>query len=130
MNFSFFRLMNKKSKFSTDLEILKQEVEITFYKSSGPGGQRKNKKETAVRIFHPPSGITVIATEHRSQAKNKELAFERLQAKLKKVNKKKKQRKPTKMPHRIKEQILKKKKEQSEKKKMRTKVHLTTEDTE
>ncbi|MCK4575476.1 peptide chain release factor-like protein, partial [candidate division WOR-3 bacterium] len=112
--------MNKKSKFSTDLETLKQEVEITFYKSSGPGGQRKNKKETAVRIFHPPSGITVIATEHRSQAKNKELAFERLQAKLKKLNKKKKQRKPTKMPRRIKEQILKKKKEQSEKKKMRT----------
>lgn len=111
--------MYEKRKFSTDLETLEQEVEITFYKSSGPGGQRKNKRETAVRIFHPPSNITVIATEHRSQVRNRELAFERLQKKLKELNREKKVRKPTKIPLRIKERILKEKKKKSEKKKLR-----------
>ena len=114
--------MEEKRKFSTDLEMLKQEVEITFYKSSGPGGQRKNKKETAVRIYHPPSGITVIATDHRSQVKNKELAFERLQKKLKELNREKKVRKPTKKPLRVKEEILRDKKKLSEKKKLREKM--------
>lgn len=115
-------IMEKKRTFSTDFEILKQEVEITFYKSRGPGGQRKNKRETAVRIYHPPSGITVVATEQRSQAQNKELAFERLQKKLKELNKEKKPRKPTKMPHHIREKILKEKNEHSQKKKLREKV--------
>lgn len=122
--------MSAKKKFSTDLEILKQEVVVTFYKSRGPGGQRKNKRETAVRIYHPPSGITLIATEHRSQAKNKELAFERLQKKLKDLNKVKKQRKATKIPRYVKEKILKEKKKQSERKKLRAKVNITTENTE
>jgi len=114
--------MKKVRKFSIDLDTLKQEVEITFYKSRGPGGQRKNKKETAVRIYHPPSGITVVATEQRSQAQNKELAFERLKKRLKELNKEKKLRKPTKMPPHIRESILAEKKKQSEKKKLRTKV--------
>ncbi len=122
--------MERKKEFSTDIEMLKEEVEVTFYKSRGPGGQRKNKRETAVRIYHPPSGITVIATEHRSQAKNKELAFERLQKKLKDLNKVKKPRKPTKIPMYVKEKILKEKKKQSERKKLRAKVNITTENTE
>lgn len=116
--------MEKKKRYLTNIEILKQEVVVTFYKSSGPGGQRKNKRETAVRIYHPSSGITVIATEHRSQAKNKELAFERLQKKLKELNKVKKPRKPTKMPRYVKEKILKEKKKQSERKKLRAKVEI------
>ena len=111
-----------KSKFHTDIDILKNEVEITFYKSRGPGGQRKNKRETAVRIYHPNSGITVIATEYRSQARNRELAFERLQKKLKFLNQKKKPRIPTKMPRAVRERILKEKKLQSEKKRIRKKV--------
>lgn len=117
-------LMEKKRGFSTNIDALKQEVEITFYKSRGPGGQRKNKKETAVRIYHPPSGITVVATKQRSQAQNKEFAFERLQKKLKELNKEKKPRKPTKMPHHIREKILKEKKEHSQKKKLREKVRI------
>ncbi len=119
--------MKPTKKFSTNIETLVREVEISFYKSSGPGGQRKNKRETAVRIFHPPSGITVIATEHRSQAKNRALALTRLQKKLTALNNKKKTRKPTKMPQHVKEKILQAKKKQSQKKKRR-KVHLTTED--
>ena len=112
----------KKSKFHTNLDILKNEVEITFYKSRGPGGQRKNTRETAVRIYHPNSGITVIATEYRYQIKNRELAFERLQKKLKLLNKKKKPRIPTKMSRAIKEHILKEKRIQSEKKRIRGKI--------
>lgn len=115
-------VMRKKRKFSIDIETLKQEVVITFYKSRGPGGQRKNKRETAVRIYHPPSGITVIATEQRSQAQNKELAFERLQKRIKELNKERKPRKQTKMPRHIREKILKEKKEHSERKKLRAKV--------
>ncbi|TET24860.1 MAG: peptide chain release factor-like protein [Candidatus Cloacimonadota bacterium] len=121
--------MKPTKKFSTNIETLVREVEISFYKSSGPGGQRKNKRETAVRIFHPPSGITVIATEHRSQAKNRALALTRLQKKLKVLNKEKKTRKATKMPQHVKEKILQAKKKQSQKK-IKRKVHLTTEDEE
>jgi len=121
--------MKPTKKFSTNIETLVREVEISFYKSSGPGGQRKNKRETAVRIFHPPSGITVIATEHRSQAKNRALALTRLQKKLKAFNKEKKTRKATKMPQHVKEKILQAKKKQSQKK-IKRKVHLTTEDEE
>lgn len=109
-------------KFSTSLEKLKNEVEITFYKSSGPGGRRKNARETAVRIHHIPSGITVIATEYRAQAKNKELAFARLQERLKRLNKKWKPRIPTKMPHSVRERILNEKKKLSEKKQLRAKI--------
>jgi len=115
--------MSCKTKFSTNLEVLKQEVEITFYKSSGPGGQRKNKRETAVRLFHPPSGITVIATKHRSQAKNRELAFKTLQSRLKDLNREKKPRKTTKIPKSVKEKILKNKKKQATIKKLRKKIH-------
>ncbi len=118
------RLIGKK-EFSTELNDLRKEVIITFYKSRGPGGQRKNKRETAVRIHHPPSGITVIATEHRSQAKNKALAFERLQNKLRHLNKKKKPRKPTRKPRAVIEKELKEKKERSQKKKLRRKIDIS-----
>jgi protein subunit release factor B len=120
----------KKKKFSTKFRILKQEVEVTFYKSSGPGGQRKNKKETAVRIYHPPSDVTVTATEYRSQVRNRELAFKRLQERLKKLNKKEKKRIPTKMPGHVKEKILDEKKKQSQKKKRRKKPIIKEEELE
>jgi protein subunit release factor B len=119
-----------KKKFDTDMEILKETVEITFFKSSGPGGQRKNKRETAVKIFHPPSGISVIATEHRSQAKNRELALTRLQKKLKELNREKKRRIKTVLPEKVKEKRLEKKKKESLKKQRREKVQPTNEDTE
>ncbi len=115
----------RKKEFSTELADLQKEVIITFYKSSGPGGQRKNKRETAVRIHHPPSGITVIGTEHRSQAKNKALAFERLQNKLRQLNKKKKPRKPTRKPRTVREKELKEKKQRSQKKKLRRKIDVS-----
>ena len=114
----------RKKKFSTELNDLQKEVVISFYKSRGPGGQRKNKRETAVRVHHPPSGITVVATEHRSQAKNKALAFQRIQNKLKALNKKKKPRKPTSKPRAVREKELKEKKERSQKKELRKRVDV------
>lgn len=52
-------------------------------RASGPGGQHVNKTESAIRAKHVPSGITVVASERRSQHQNKSEAKERLQAKVK-----------------------------------------------
>jgi protein subunit release factor A len=60
------------------LERLARECEITPFKSSGPGGQKKNKTESSVRVKHLPSGITRIGTESRSQLRNRETALERV----------------------------------------------------
>jgi len=85
-------------KLDTDLEALKGQVIIETYRSSGPGGQRKNKTETAVRLKHLPSGITVTATEYRFQTQNRRLAFERLRDRLMRLNRPKKRRIPTPVP--------------------------------
>jgi protein subunit release factor B len=84
-----------KQRFDTDPSILKKQVIVETYRSRGPGGQRKNKVETSVRLKHLPSGVTVVATEHRSQAENRKLAFERLRERLVKLNRPKKRRIPT-----------------------------------
>ena len=60
------------------LERLRHECRITAYKSSGPGGQKKNKTASSVRVLHLPTGIVRIATESRSQLRNREAALERL----------------------------------------------------
>ncbi|NIM02927.1 peptide chain release factor-like protein [bacterium] len=99
-----------------------RDIRIEYYRSRGPGGQRKNKKETAVRIRHIPTGITVIATEFRSQARNRELALKRLKERLERLKRKKKRRIPTKISVSAKERILKKKRLRSEKKRLRQKV--------
>jgi len=86
-------------KWSTDPEVLAKEVVLSFFRASGPGGQHRNKVESGVRLFHPPSGVTVTATEGRSQWRNREVAMERLIAALKKRMVRKKKRvatKPTK----------------------------------
>jgi protein subunit release factor B len=106
-------------KFDTDLEVLRKQVVVETYRSSGPGGQRKNKVETAVRLKHLPSGITVTATEHRSQAENRKLAFERLRARLIRMNRPRKMRLPTKLPAKAIEKRLGEKKIRSAKKRLR-----------
>ena len=67
---------------STDLEALARDCDIEFTRAGGPGGQHRNKAETAVRITHRPSGVTVVASERRSQARNKMAALKRLADKL------------------------------------------------
>ena len=106
-------------RFDTDPDILKRQVIIETYRSRGPGGQRKNKTETAVRLRHLPSGITVIATEHRSQVQNRNLAFQRLRKRLLKLNQPRKRRIPTSVPVGVIERKQEEKKIHSAKKRLR-----------
>ncbi len=57
-------------------------MEYTFFRSHGPGGQKKNTTDSAVRLRHLPTGIVVVQTGSRSQLKNKEAAFEELLRRL------------------------------------------------
>ncbi len=50
--------------------------------ASGPGGQHRNRTESGVRLVHPPTGLTVTATERRSQLLNRSVALARLREKL------------------------------------------------
>jgi ribosome-associated protein len=117
--------MKKSNVSDTHLDILQDEVEMETFKCSGPGGQRKNKKETAVRLKHLPSGITVIATEHRSQAKNRELAFQRLREKLAQLRCVRKRRVPTQPPPGTIQEMKWEKSRLSEKKRLRRKPEMS-----
>lgn len=61
----------------TDAQLLAQ-CEVDTYRASGPGGQKRNKTSSAVRLRHLPSGLLVIAEESRSQHENKAKALVRL----------------------------------------------------
>lgn len=66
----------------TDFEIPEDELDISFTRSGGPGGQNVNKRETAVRIVHTPTGIAVHTDTERSQADNKSQALALIKGKL------------------------------------------------
>jgi peptide chain release factor 2 len=65
--------------------IRPEELKIEFIRSSGPGGQNVNKRETAVRLVHIPTKLAVHVDTERSQAQNREIAMDILQAKLYKL---------------------------------------------
>ncbi len=69
-------------QYPVDRASLERDSEMTFFIASGPGGQHRNKVSSGVRLTHRPSGITVTATERRSQYENREVAFERLAQRL------------------------------------------------
>lgn len=108
--------------YSTDLSTLEGECEMEFVKASGPGGQHRNKRETGVRLRHVPSGIVVMATERRSQAMNRKLAFERMVARLEEQNEVPTPRVPTSIPSGIHAERLQRKRRQSSKKATRRAV--------
>ncbi len=65
-----------------EVNIKADDIRIDFFRSSGPGGQNVNKRETAVRITHRPTNIQVAVQVERSQERNRELAMRLLAARL------------------------------------------------
>src|SRR5262249_55869282 len=61
----------------SDPQLLEQ-CAVDTYRASGPGGQKRNKTRSAVRLRHPPSGLMVMAEESRSQHENRARALRRL----------------------------------------------------
>ena len=108
-------------RYATDRETLEKEVVLSFFVAGGPGGQHRNRTESGVRLFHPPSGITVTATERRSQHQNRELAFERLIERLRRRNQRRRPRRATRPTRASVERRLREKRRRSERKSRRRK---------
>jgi peptide chain release factor 2 len=83
-SFSMVEVIPKFEK-PDEIKIPPEEIKIEYSKSSGPGGQNVNKRETAVRLVHIPTGLAVHVESQRSQAQNKEKALTMLEAKLYKL---------------------------------------------
>lgn len=86
-SFSMVEVLPKFEKL--EFEIPESDLEIAFSKSGGKGGQNVNKRETAVRVTHVPTGLTAHATSERSQEANKESAIKTISAKVWKLEEEK-----------------------------------------
>jgi peptide chain release factor len=116
------------------LEISDADLDESFARSSGPGGQNVNKVSTAVTLRHLPTGISVTVQDSRSQAVNRKLARERLFDAIESVreeermaeiaNREKERRRKSPRPAALKKRILESKRKRAELKKQRTKMNF------
>jgi peptide chain release factor len=120
------------TKRMNQLGIDEVDLEETFSRSSGPGGQNVNKVSTAVTLRHRPSGITVTVQDSRSQAVNRKLARERLLDAIESARderraaeiaeREKARRRQSPRPAALKKKILEGKRKRGELKKQRAKI--------
>src|SRR3989338_8064180 len=83
-SFSMVEVIPKFEKTSklSDLDIPESDIRVELSRSSGPGGQNVNKRETAVRVVHIPTNLSAQSDNERSQAQNKEKAISILKGKI------------------------------------------------
>ena len=104
----------------SDDELLR-ECEVDTFRSSGPGGQHVNKTESAVRLRHLPSGLTVTSRQERSQHQNKALCLRKLREKIEQLNHRPAKRVPTRVPRSAKNRALEAKSRRAQVKRLRSK---------
>lgn len=92
----FQRRLAARRALSLPQDALLAECVEEFFTAGGPGGQHRNKTESGVRLTHPPTELSVTATERRSQARNRGEALERLREGLAQLAVFPKKRRPTK----------------------------------
>lgn len=108
--------------YRTDRAGLEREVRVDTFRASGTGGQHLHKTESAVRLTHFPSGVVVTSSDTRSQGRNRDIAFERLIERLKRLNRRPKPRKATRVPRGERERRLVAKKRMGSIKRLRGRV--------
>jgi ribosome-associated protein len=105
-----------RAALAEDDDALLAHCEVDYFVAGGPGGQHRNKTASAVRLVHTPTGLTVTATERRSQFMNRSMALERLRAALKALTHVPKRRRPTRPSRGAKERRLETKRRQGQRK--------------
>ena len=105
-----------------DRDSLERAVRVDTFRASGAGGQNLHKTESAVRLTHLPSGVVVTASDTRSQTQNREIAFERLAERLKRLNHRDKPRKATRPSRGERQRRLASKKQRGATKRLRGRV--------